>query len=236
MSALPVTDLVRIALVLLLAAAQAMAAYWPDLRGARHTITSRSVAVDTPVVPFGPFFAVWPVLFAACIGFAGWHAAQGAAGPAPLGWLAAALFAGNLAWETWVPRRGLDRGSAGIIAVELALALAALAMTVRWAPEDWAFWLGAVPLQLFAGWVAVAAFANLSSTLRAEGVHAPWALLFGAVGVAVGVAASTGAVAFAATAAWGLAGIAAKAGLARSWAYAGVAGGGAVMALASAVA
>ena len=231
MSALPFADLLRIALVLVLAVAQALAAYWPELRGARHTITSRSAAVDTPVVPWGPFFAVWLLLFAASLGFAGWHAAQGAAGPAALGWLAAALFAGNVLWEVWVPRRGLDRWSVAIIGAELALALVALAVTVRWAPEGWAFWLGAVPLQLFAGWVAVAAFANLSSTMKAEGVHAPWVLLGGAVALAVGVAAWSGAVAFAATAAWGLAGIAAKAGLGRSWAYGGVAAIGAVVTL-----
>ena len=235
MSALPFADLLRIALVLLLAVGQALAAYWPELRGATHTITSRSAAVDTPVVPWGPFFAVWVVLFAVSLGFAGWHAAQGPAGPVALGWLAALLFVGNVLWEVWVPRRGLDRGSVVIIAFELLVALAALAVTVRWAPEGWAFWLGAVPLQLFAGWVAVAAFANLSSTLKAEGVHAPWVLLGGAVAVAVGVAAWSGAVGFAATAAWGLAGIAVKAGLGRSWAYGGFAAMGAVVTLGLAV-
>ena len=234
MSALPFADLLRIALVLVLAVAQALAAYWPELRGAPHTITSRSAAVETPVVPWGPFFAVWLLLFAACLGFAGWHAAHGAMGPAALGWLAAALFAGNVLWEVWVPRRGFDRWSVAIIGAELALALAALAVTVRWAPEGWAFWLGAVPLQLFAGWVAVAAFANLSSTMKAEGVHAPWVLLGGAVAVVVGVAAWSGAAAFAATAAWGLAGIATKAARGRSWAFAATAGGGAAAALAAA--
>lgn len=227
-------DLLRAALVLLLAGAQALAAYWPEVTRAEHTITSRSAAVDTPVVPWGPFFAIWLLLFAASGAFAAWHALEGHRDPAlaTLGWIAAALFAGNVVWERWVPRRGLDRGSVAIIAGEVALALAALAVTVRWAPEGAGFWLGAVPLQLFAGWASVALLANLSSTLRGEGVEAPVPLLLAAVALVVLVSAWSGAVAYALAAAWGLAGIAAKAVVERKRGLAALAGAGAVAAAA----
>ena len=220
MSALPFADLLRIALVLVLAACQALAAYWPELTGARETITTRSARWDTRVVPFGPFFAIWLLLFSACGAFAVWHALPAQASDPTyrtLGWLAAALFAGNVAWEVWVPRRGLGWPSVALIVLELAVALAALAVIAGWGPTGWDLWLGAVPLQLFAGWVSVAAFANLSSTLRRAGLaDARRAAVAGPlIGAAVLLVAAvgwwTGSPAYLAAAGWGLAGIAVKA-------------------------
>lgn len=165
-----------------------------------------------PFGPFGPFFAIWLLIFASCFGFALHFAVQGGA-PA-VGWLAAALFAGNVWWERHVPRRGLDRISVAIIVLELALAIALLAMTARGAAAGWDWWLGVAPLQLFAGWVSVATFANLSSTLKAEGraVRAP-ALLLVAGALAATAAFWSGSWPYAAAAAWGLAGAAVSATL-----------------------
>ena len=205
----------RAAAVLLLAIAQALAAYWPEITGRPDTITSRSAAYDTPVVPFGPFFAIWLVIFASCIAFAIGHAHPAtvtAPGMAAIGWTAAALFAGNVLWERHVPKHGLDRMSVVIIAVELAMALALLVLTLRLDLTGLDWWLIAFPLQLFAGWVSVALFANLSSTLLREGVSMDGpvpAVLLTAAGILTAIVALlTGSLPYAGASAWGLAGAA----------------------------
>lgn len=161
-------DMLRGGALVILAIGQAAAAYWPDIRGREHTITSRSAALDTPVVPFGPFFAIWVLIFLSCLGFALWSALPANLGDnyfRDVGWIVSALFAGNIVWEMWVPRRGLDWISVAIILVELGLALWLLFVSASAGLSGWDYWLGAAPLQLFAGWVSVATFVNLSSTM-----------------------------------------------------------------------
>ena len=161
-------DHLRVALVLALAVAQAVAAFWPDLRGHRHTIATRSAALVNPVVPVGPTFAIWGPIFLSCIAFALWQAWP-ANHDDPLarsiGWTAAGLFAANTAWELWVPRRGLDRTSVVLILVELGLAVWLLFAVTSADLSGRAWWLIALPFSLFAGWVTAATFVNLSSTL-----------------------------------------------------------------------
>ncbi|MEM8648748.1 MAG: hypothetical protein AAGF86_20730 [Pseudomonadota bacterium] len=212
-------DGARAALVLILAVGQALTAYWPDIRRWEHTITSRSQSLDTPVIPFGPFFAIWLVIFSSCIGFAVWHALPGNLEDPFLrsvGWLAAALFAGNIAWEAYVPRRGFEWPSFFLIAVELGIALALLAVMQPVVPDMHGpdFWLGAAPLYFFAGWVSVATFVSLSSTLVLSGfrfdprvgTNAAF-LILAATLVAAGVSAWTGSAVYSASALWGLLGV-----------------------------
>lgn len=212
-------DGLRAACVFILAIGQAAAAYWPDMRKWRHTITSRSQSLDTPVVPFGPFFAIWVIIFASCIGFAVWHALPGNLNDPVLrevGWLAAALFAGNIVWEAYVPRYGFRWPSFWLILVELALALAILwvLQPIVATLSGWAYWLGAAPLYFFAGWVSVATFVSLSSTLVL--VEAPFdprrgptsAALLVAAGLFVSaVALWTGSTVYIASAVWGFLGV-----------------------------
>ena len=162
-------DAVRAALVLALAVAQAATAFWPELRGWRHTIASRSAALGTPVVPIGPTFAIWGPIFLSCLAFGLWQALPAnLADPTlrSIGWVASLLFAANVAWEAWVPRRGLDAVSVALVALELVAALWLLVAIGRSGPSGARWWLVAFPFQLFAGWVSAAAFVNLSSTLR----------------------------------------------------------------------
>lgn len=213
------SDGLRALAVLVLAIGQAAAAYLPDFRKWEHTITSRSKNLDTPVVPFGPFFAIWLVIFASCLGFAVWHALPGNLNDPFLrqvGWLAAALFAGNTAWEAYVPRKGFAWPSFYLIVVELVLALALLVVIQPYVVglKGVAFWLGAAPLYFFAGWVSVATFVSLSSTLiltnstfnprSARGS----AIMIVAAGILVAVVAIwTGSAVYAASALWGLLGV-----------------------------
>ncbi|MEM8822756.1 MAG: hypothetical protein AAGF30_04015 [Pseudomonadota bacterium] len=212
-------DGVRALLVLLLAIGQALAAYWPDIRKWDNTITSRSQNLDTPVVPFGPFFAIWLIIFASCIAFAIWHALPGNLHDPYLrsvGWLAAALFAGNIAWEAYVPRYGFRWPSFFLIVLELALALILIAVmrSLISSLTSVEFWLGAAPLYFFAGWVSVATVVSLSSTLvlhqsrvnPRKGKFA--ASLIIAAGLFVtAISIWTGSWVYAASAIWGLLGV-----------------------------
>ena len=56
-------DTLRAGLVLLFAILQAVMAFWPDLRGWRDTISTRSASLSNPVVPVPPTFAIWGLIF-----------------------------------------------------------------------------------------------------------------------------------------------------------------------------
>ena len=161
-------DVLRAGLVLAFAVAQAVMAFWPDLRGWTHTISTRSAALDTPVVPVPPTFAIWGPIFLSCTAFGVWQALPAnLADPLlrQVGWVALALFVGNVMWESWVPRRGLDWTSVAIVVAELGLALWLLFLVGAAGLSGWTWWLVAFPFQLFAGWVSAATFVNLSSTM-----------------------------------------------------------------------
>ena len=161
-------DALRAGLVLLFAIAQAVMAFWPDLRGWTHTISTRSAALDTPVVPVPPTFAIWGLIFLSCAAFGVWQALPANLSDPLLrqvGWAALALFAGNVLWEAWVPRRGLDWVSIAIIVAELIVVLWLLFLVTSADLSGWTWWLVAFPFQLFAGWVSAATFVNLSSTM-----------------------------------------------------------------------
>ncbi|WP_066481744.1 MULTISPECIES: hypothetical protein [unclassified Sphingomonas] len=206
-------DLVRVALVIVAALAQAVMASWPQLRGWEKTVPERSERQHLPIVPWAPFFTIWAVIFAASFGFAVWHTLN----PSDplmraLGWLAVAAWTLNTAWEWHVARRDIDWTSVGLIAAALVTLLAAVwTIAVAGPLSGWAFWLGAAPLLLLAGWISAATWVNLGSTLKWSGVavRTDWQLaLLGAAG-ALGtiVAWSSGALIYAGAIAWALAGI-----------------------------
>ena len=167
-------DGLRAFLVVVLAVGQALAAFWPDLRGWKNTISTRSAALGNPVVPVPPTFAIWGLIFLSCAAFAAWQALPGNLDDpllSQIGWIAICLFAGNIVWELWVPKNGLDWASVAIIAVELILVFALLFIATAADLDGWTWWLVAFPFQLFAGWVSAAFFVNLSSTLLRPFVH-----------------------------------------------------------------
>lgn len=216
-------DGVRALIVLIFALSQAVMAYWPDLRDWEQTTTSRSQKLDNWLVPFGPFFAIWLLIFASCLGFAAWHALPGSLNDAllrQLGWLAALLFFSNTLWEYYVPRFGFRWESVGIVLVEIIVVLA-----IFWRlnqAESYQvgadFWLGAAPLYFYGGWISVASFTNLASTLvLSNSVFDPrrfgiaWLMLSVAAGGAITTAVLTQSWIYAASAAWGFAGIGVRA-------------------------
>lgn len=208
-------DGLRVGLVLLLAIAQALMAGWPEWRKWPETIATRSARQSVPVVPVDWAFAVWVLIFLGCFAFAIWQIL-----PAQLddpllrriGWLAAAVFALNVAWEFYVPRRDIDWGSVAIIVVSLGVLLTILHTLEGAEPFDArTFWLVAAPFQLFAGWISAAAFVNLGSTLKLSGVRVgtglSLALLAAAAALGAFVGASTGGLVYAGAIAWALFGI-----------------------------
>lgn len=213
-------DGLRAFLLLFFAFSQAAMAYWPELKGQRNTISTRSQALDNLVVPFGPFFAIWVLIFLSCFGFALWHGLPGNLTDDTLrrvGWLAVLLFAANTLWEYYVPKRGFGWGSVAIVISELILAISALWLLTdaNNVTEGIAFWLGRAPLYFFAGWVSVAAFTNLSSTLvlyKASlnpRTQKGAIVLLGIAGMATLVIASVyGSTVYAMASAWGFLGIA----------------------------
>lgn len=210
------TDGARAALVLLFAIGQAVMAYLPDAAKWPETISSRSADLRNPVVPIDWAFAIWGLIFLSSLGFAVWHLL-----PANLddplarqiGWAAAALFAGNILWEFYVPKRALDLVSVAIILVELALVIWIL-FTIAGQSETLSptqFWFVFAPFQIFAGWVSAAVFVNIASAIQRRGsaitpaVSAGMIVAAGALGT--GVAWATGGWLYAATVAWALFGL-----------------------------
>lgn len=207
-------DGLRAALVLILAWGQALMAYWPELRKWPETTPSRSAKLRNPLVPIDWAFAIWGLIFASVGAFGVWQFLPENLGDPLLrqiGWLAVALFAGNFAWEAWVPKRGLDWVSVAVIWVELALLLAILLTIAGNSPAGLTFWLVSAPFQLFAGWVTAAVFVNTASTMQQSGLRVGRAVslamlaLAGLLGAVV--AAITGGWIYAGAVAWALFGL-----------------------------
>lgn len=204
-------------LVLMFAAWQMLMAYWPEWRGWPDTVPSRSARLRNPVVPIEWAFAIWGPIFIACLAFGVWQALPGQLDDGLLKrirTMALLLFAGNVAWQIYVPKRDLDGVSVAIIVVELALALAIL-FTVAFdasAQSGLQFWLVFAPFQLLTGWVSAAVFVNAASALQRSGVAIGRRLGLALVGAAsalgAAVAAATGGWIYAAAVAWALMGVA----------------------------
>ncbi|UUL84052.1 hypothetical protein [Sphingomonas qomolangmaensis] len=209
------SDGFRAITVLLLAIGQAVMSQWPDWRKWPETIASRSARQSTPAVPIDWAFAVWGLIFLECFGFGIWQLLPGQLDDPLLrsiGWLAAGVFALNIAWEYYVPRRDIDWGSVAIIVAALAVLLTIVWRIEAAEPHNAAtFWLVAAPFQLFSGWISAATFVNLSSTLRFSGVAIGTgrsvALIAAAALLGSVIAAKTGALIYGGAIAWALFGI-----------------------------
>lgn len=158
-------------LVLLAAVAQIVFAYVPSGLGYGASVAARSAPVTTPTTPAGYAFAIWGLIYLACAAFAVWQALPAqrrkgllveVRGPAAL------MFTANAAWSLYVQLFAIDAVSVAIILVGLAAGLTAMKRMKRFsAPLASAdAWLVKAPLALNAGWVSVAAFANIAAALK----------------------------------------------------------------------
>lgn len=174
----------------------------------------------TPIVPATYAFGIWWLIFAGAL-------AQAVLGVLPrylehpvlrrIGWLTALLYAASIAWII-VARFGPNWLTLPIIVVMLAAAGTAYA----WASSTLlrASWLlrglVVVPLALYAGWLTVATFANLSELLAAYDVAwftrnlLPWTIVLLGVATVVAIegiilgAGGVGSLVYAGTVVWAL--------------------------------
>lgn len=216
------TDSIRAATGLALAVAQPLSTRVARWTGRGTPEIGQAAATQGPVTPAGGAFAIWGPLFAGNLVHAVAEARRARAGESTTGaagWWANAALAGNIAWGLNAQFRRLDEVSVALIFGSAAAATTATALAERGhagpGGRDLARAFG--PL---AGWLCVAGFANVETTLnllrgrpgddRAVRRAVPLVALASATGSAAAVAVR-GNPLFVLTACWGLGGIALKA-------------------------
>lgn len=163
-----------IAILPVLAIAQVVAGSLHDLTGLGVSIPDRSAANNTAAVPAVYAFAIWGLIFLWCFVFVAYQALpkqrespllEELRGPAAL------AFALNAVWEIHAQVFGLAWTSFGLIVALLMPLLVVLERLRQFkGPVGRSeLWLAVVPLHILAGWISVATFASLSTTLDVTG-------------------------------------------------------------------
>ncbi|WP_328307921.1 tryptophan-rich sensory protein [Actinomycetospora sp. NBC_00405] len=240
--------LLRAATALALATAQPLSTRAARWTGRGRTEVEQATATEGPVTPAGWAFVIWAPLFAGSLAYAATDLRRERAGEetsGAAGWWANAALAGNVAWSLNAQFRRLDEVSVALILGSASAATTSVALAER-DPRAGAGRATARYIGPLAGWLCVAAFANIETTRnlrrgRPEDRQATRsAVALVAAAATVGGAAAAvvrGHRGFALAACWGLTGIAVKAlrhGQAPVATAAGV--GGVALATSSAVA
>lgn len=238
---------------LALASAQPLAAYVTKLTGRGVSEAERARAVDGPVSPAPGTFVIWLPLFATSIGHGARMVRWRDSRPLPrsVAWLMTAAYSCNTAWSLQAQLRGLGWPSVGIILAAAGSASAALIGAERRVGSTGSASSQALSLEAraaaraiapLAGWLTLAAFANIEATLNETGrrprqpqeTRRALALLGGAVAAAAAITrASRGNRLYTAAVAWGLAGVGLRNARARNPVVATAAGLGACAAIAA---
>ncbi|MEO1044547.1 MAG: hypothetical protein AAFX04_03820 [Pseudomonadota bacterium] len=164
-------DYLRASLLIIGAVGQMLFAFFPELAGLGETITSRSRASDTVLIPAGYAFVIWLPLYFGSIAFAVYHGlSRNLADPMlqRIGWYVTASYWANLVWAILTP--ALGPGWLSFILLELILlpllfaiyhlrSAAALSRARQWA---------LAPVYGLAGWLTVASPAGLSVAINFE--------------------------------------------------------------------
>lgn len=157
-----------IALVVL-AVAQIVSAQLTDLLHIGQSVQLRSAATVHPLVPWGYAFAIWAAIYLWSLISAVWQLGEKHKDDPALkavGWNMAGMFLINSVWQVWVPLRGLDWVSVGLVSIALVLGLSGLLRLRELGPvsgEDTGFVFA--PMALMSGWLTAAAFVNFTSVL-----------------------------------------------------------------------
>jgi len=165
-------DGLRALIVVILAVTQIFIGTPIDKKRDVHRDAVHKKELDTPLIPYGPFFSIWLVIFASCMTYAVWQIMPQNLTDLYLqkvSWLTAAIFIGTSAWQVWVPKYSFGHVSLAIILITFLHSILALRVIVTTpAPQNGiAFWFGVAPLLVTIGWISLVTFANLSATLVA---------------------------------------------------------------------
>lgn len=209
-------DRLRAVITLVLAVVQIIAPLFVFPRGFQVDVSGAPVE-STPIVPAGYAFSIWGVIYLGAV-------ASAIVGVLPryaddpvfrrIGWLAAVTYAGSTVWLLFA-RFGPNWLTLPVIVVMVVAAGRALRSATRSpAPvRPLVRWLVVAPLGLYAGWLAIATFANLSEVLAGLRVEwftralVPWTLVLLTLATLVAAQAivrSRGSIAYTAAVVWAL--------------------------------
>lgn len=143
---------------------------------ANHRDAVHGKKLNTPLLPWGPFFSIWLLIFGCSTIFAVWHALpQNLATPfsSQISWLAAAIFLCSTMWQYFLPRYGVGWASLAIVLIAFLHSVLAIRLIndMQVNASGIAFWLGVAPMLLYAGWLSLVSFTNLASTLVKSQSH-----------------------------------------------------------------
>ena len=170
------SDRARQAAGLLTALANPLMSWLPQLTGTGRTIAEQSDRNPVLLVPWGPAFSIWGVIFAGVIAFAVLQALPANRERAVFrasGWWVAAASATSALWAlaaSYAPESVSGWLTAALfVPLAIAAARGMVALTAHRADlstvEIWLAWAGP---SLFAGWVGLAAWINAAQVLQYE--------------------------------------------------------------------
>lgn len=163
------TDRLRISANVVFAVTQCLAPALPAL-GIGQEVGARSAQDPSPIVPPGPFFAIWGVIFAFCLSYAVYQARACHHTDTLLrqiGIWTALAFAGNTLWIVVAQASGIEFATFLIL---LGIWGSALATLIRIVPTQRDLsvprqFCVLVPFSLLAGWTTAATFLSVAGLL-----------------------------------------------------------------------
>ncbi len=138
-----------------------------------QSVEVRSQLATHPLVPLGPAFVIWGLIYAWMLVTAVWQALPDQKFNRALenvGWNLAGIGAINAVWQVWVPINGFDWVSSLLVAAALAIGVAGL---MRLRGDDLLSRMDSLmvfaPLALVTGWLSAACVVDFTSLLVAGG-------------------------------------------------------------------
>lgn len=158
-------------LLLLLALAQIFSGQVPEWLGVGRSVAEQSALTSHPLVPLGPAFAIWGVIYLWALAGAAWAIRHADDEALRVAWPhTAVIWLLNTVWSIWVPIHGIDWVSFAIITVSLTSGLTGLMRLKRLSLSNSETGFVVAPLALVTGWISAATVVNFTSALVAAGL------------------------------------------------------------------
>lgn len=157
-------------IVLILAVSQIAIGSWPRVKKADHAGALAKDDIQIPLVPFGPFFAIWLVIFAWVLAFAIWQIRPENLADELLVALRLPMILIMLCtcfWQAYVPKFGMGPQSVIALATAAGIAIYTVlsASAIVLDDHSLSYWFGLGPIQFLTGWLCLTVIVNLASTL-----------------------------------------------------------------------